>query len=218
VRIDRCSIKLIVGDYSVIHAAILALLLSTERGPEKSTAPPPTIQQVEIAPLFYQPFACIDHPEGQLSDPGDALGTDCFIVGGLRGPQAGLVRLFNGDGSRNEDWFSWRAEVHAPLDGTVTDIGVNPLTNQPGVGGNPPASYITFRRPDGTIVVYAHVMEIRVRKGDRVTAGQVIAVDGNNGTAKMPHVHIGAYLGSTPLQIRWDLRVEGQVPTLLGTK
>jgi hypothetical protein len=35
---------------------------------------------VEIAPPFYQPFACIEHPEGQLSDPGDALGTDCFIV------------------------------------------------------------------------------------------------------------------------------------------
>jgi murein DD-endopeptidase MepM/ murein hydrolase activator NlpD len=62
------------------------------------------------------------------------------------------------------------------------------------------------------------VMEIRVRKGDRVTSGQVVAVDGNNGTAKMPHVHVGAYLGSTPLQIRWDLRAEGQVPTLLGTK
>ena len=196
------------------NAAILALLLSSEL----STAAPTTIQQVEIAPLFHQPFACIDHPEGQLSDPGDALGTDCFIVGGLRGPQSGLVRLFNGRGARNEDWFSWRAEVHAPFDATVTDIGVNPVTNQPGAGGKPPASYITFSRSDGTVVVYAHVMEIRVRKGDRVASGQVVAVDGNNGTAKMPHVHVGAYLGSTPLQIRWDLRAEGQVPTLLGTK
>jgi hypothetical protein len=201
----------------VMHAALLALLLSTA-GPEKITAAPTTIRQVEIAPLFYQPFACIDHPEGQLSDLGDALGSDCFILGGLRGPQSGLVRLFNGQGSRNEDWFSWRAEVHAPFDGTVTDLGINPVTNQPGTGGNPPASYITFERSDGTVVVYAHVMEIRVRKGDRVTSGQVVAVDGNNGTAKMPHVHVGAYLGSTPLQIRWNLRVEGQVPTILGTK
>jgi hypothetical protein len=201
-----------------MQAAILALLLSSERGPEIATRPPTTIQQVEIAPLFYQPFACIDHPEGQLSDPGDALGTDCFIVGGLRGPQSGLVRLFNGDGSRNEDWFSWGAEVHAPFAGTVIDVGINPVTNKPGAGGNPPASYITFRRADGTIVIYAHVMEIRVRKGDRVVSGQVVAVDGNNGTAKMPHVHVGAYRESTPLQIRWDLRAEGEVPTLRGTK
>lgn len=201
----------------MMHAALLALLLSTA-GPEKITAAPTTIRQVEIAPLFYQPFACIDHPEGQLSDLGDALGSDCFIVGGLGGPQSGLVRLFNGQGSRNEDWFSWRAEVHAPFDGTVTDLGINPVTNQPGTSGNPPASYVTFRRSDGTVVVYAHVMEIRVRKGDRVTSGQVVAVDGNNGTAKMPHVHVGAYLGSMPLQIRWNLRVEGQVPTILGTK
>jgi hypothetical protein len=210
--------KFIVGDHSMVSAAILGLLLSTERVPEKSTAAPATIQQVEIAPLFYQPFACIDHPEGQLSDPGDALGTDCFVVGGLRGTQSGLVRLFNGQGSRNEDWFSWRAEVHAPFDGTVTDIGVNPVTNQPGVGGNPPASYIMFRKSDGTVVVYAHVMEIRVRKGERVISGQVVAEVGNNGTAKMPHVHVGAYLGSTPLQIRWDLRAEGEVPALLGTQ
>jgi hypothetical protein len=202
----------------MIQAAILVWLLSTATGAEQKTAAPTTIRQIEIAPLFYRPFACIDHPEGQLSDPGDALGTDCFIVGGLRGPRSGLVRLFNGDGARNEDWFSWRAEVHAPFDGIVTDIGVNPVTNKPGAGGNPPASYIAFRRSDGAVVVYAHVMEIRVRKGDRIVSGQVVAIDGNNGTAKMPHVHVGAYLGPTPLQIRWDLRAEGQVPTLLGTK
>jgi len=53
-----------------------------------------------------------------------------------------------------------------------------------------------------------------VRLGDRVSVGQVVALDGNNGSARNPHVHVGAYRGKTPLQIRWDLAAEGRIQTL----
>jgi murein DD-endopeptidase MepM/ murein hydrolase activator NlpD len=67
---------------------------------------------------------------------------------------------------------------------------------------------IQIRRADGIIVVLAHVANIRVKLGDRVTAGQVIANVGNNGMARNPHIHIGAWRESNaePLQIRWDLQ------------
>ncbi len=64
------------------------------------------------------------------------------------------------------------------------------------------------------MVVYAHLDDIRVHPGDHVKVGQVVALDGNNGPAKNPHVHVGAYLGNKPLQIRWDLAAEGRIQTL----
>ena len=52
----------------------------------------------------------------------------------------------------------------------------------------------------------AHVRSILVGEGDTVTAGQVVARVGNNGNADVPHVHVGAWRGDQPLQVRWDLR------------
>jgi len=196
---------------TVASIALLAIARSAQSGSETQV-----IEQIEIAPLFYLPFACIEHPEGQLSDPGDALGSDCLVVGGLRGPSPGLMRFYEGTGVHNEDWFGWHAEVHAPFDGIVKDIAINPVTNDPGKQGHPPASYISVQRSDSTVVIYAHIASASARVGERVMAGQVIALVGNNGTAKAPHIHVGAFLGKTPLQIRWNLRAEGAISTLRG--
>ena len=48
---------------------------------------------------------------------------------------------------------------------------------------------------------------------DSVKAGQVVAVDGNNGAAEAPHVHVGAFRGRVPFQVRWDQRAEGKLPS-----
>jgi hypothetical protein len=171
------------------------------------------INSVEIAPLFYQRFACTEHVNGELSDLGDALGSDCLVLGGI-GASNGFIRLFKTDGATNDDWYGWHVEVHAPFDGVVTEAGINRVTNKPGTMGKSPPGYLKFERADGVVVVYAHLDDIRVRPGDHVSAGQVVALDGNNGSARNPHVHVGAYLGKTPLQIRWDLAAEGRIQTL----
>jgi len=44
----------------------------------------------------------------------------------------------------------------------------------------------------------------RVKPGDRVKPGQILAQVGNNGYASQPQVHIGAWRGKEPLQIRFD--------------
>lgn len=155
----------------------------------------------------------MEHVRGELNDLGDALGSDCLVVGGL-GASNGLLRFYKTDGASNEDWYGWHVEVHAPFDGVVIEVATNQVTNTPGTPGQPPPGFIKFKRADGVVVVYAHLDDIRVHQGDRVRVGQVVALDGNNGSARNPHVHVGAYRDKEPLQIRWDLAAEGHIQTL----
>jgi hypothetical protein len=171
------------------------------------------IEAVEIAPLYYERFACMEHVNGELNELGDALGTDCLVLGGLSAPNE-FLRFYKKDGTTNEDWYGWHAKVHAPFDGIVIQVATNRITNTPGTTGQSPPGYIKFKRADGVVVVYAHLDDITVQQGDHVRVGQVIALCGNNGSAKNPHVHVGAYRDAQPLQIRWDLAAEGRIQTL----
>lgn len=164
---------------------------------------PPSIEAVTLHRLHNEFYVCGEHFEGELPFLGDALGADCIIEGGLEG---GFLRPFRTNGLTNEDWYGWNAEVLAPFDGTVFRVRVNNVTNQPGVPGQPPASAIVFERADGLHVTFAHLQDIRVAMGDEVRAGQVVGLVGNNGVARHPHVHVGAFRGDVPYQIRWDLR------------
>ena len=178
--------------------------------------PTRSIGVVELAPVFHRPFVCGEHPEGSLHYVGDALGRDCVIVGGLSADGSGFPRPFRATGARNTDWYGFHAAVHAPFDGVVEAVHDNPVENRPGEPSKVLAGYLAFRRADGLEVTYAHTTRPTVRVGQRVTAGQVVAVVGNNGHARMPHIHIGAWRGRTAYQIRWDLRAEGRTPALRG--
>jgi len=170
------------------------------------------IEDVVIHPVFGHAFFCFEHPEGQLVGLGDALGVDCVI----HRFADGWMRPYAGDGTSNEDWYGWGADVLAPFDGRVEEIYINPVTNTPGVIHPGRASMIRFAREDGVRVVYAHVMNVCVEVGDQVTAGQVVAQVGNNGYSRHPHIHIGAWKDDKPLQIRFDLRAMGKQYKELG--
>lgn len=166
------------------------------------------IEAVVLHPPVAEHFTGSEHPLGQLSHLGDALGVDCLV----RQFIDGWMRAHAGDGARNEDWYSWNRELLAPFDGTVVGVRINPETNLPGTMGTPPASAITFLAADGvTHVVYGHVQDVRVGESDTVRAGQVVALIGNNGMCRHPHVHVGAWRGETPLQIRFDLAAMGRL-------
>jgi hypothetical protein len=164
-----------------------------------------SIEAVMLHPPFRQPFMCSEHHDKQMAHAGDALGADCLVGGGIDGSK-GFMGLYRTDGRTNEDWWGWGAEVLAPFDGTVVGVFANPRVNQPGTQGRPPSGMVQFRSEDGTMVIIGHVTDIAVAAGARVKAGQAVAKVGNNGPARAPHVHVGAYRGDLPLQIRWDQR------------
>lgn len=173
------------------------------------TPDPKQIETIRLHPLFAAEYTCSEHFEGEMEFIGDALGADCVVVGGFdpRSP-VGFPRLFRTDGKTNEDWYGWREPVLAPFDGVVEKIHVNPTTNEPGKAGKPPASIIILKNADGVRLMIAHVAEIKVKTGDAVRAGQQIAVVGNNGFGRTPHIHIGAWRDKSPLQIVFDLRAK----------
>ena len=96
-------------------------------------------------------------------------------------------------------WSCFR-RAHARSSGYI--ITMSRMTR--GFMGKGRSASITFRDENGVHFVLAHVRDIAVEEGQQVMAGDPVAKFGNNGYSRSPHVHIGAWKGEQPLQIRWD--------------
>jgi murein DD-endopeptidase MepM/ murein hydrolase activator NlpD len=155
-------------------------------------------------PPFRSLYSCTEHWAGQFQYPGDALGTDCVVQHLVTEDGRTWLRGYRGDGARNEDWYGFGAEVLSPCTGVVERVTTNPVVNLPGAMGDAPASLVVLRQADGTRFMVAHVQDPEVQPGEAVEAGQTLARVGNNGYSRHPHIHLGAWIGETPLQIRFD--------------
>ncbi len=178
---------------------------------------PDSIGSVVIHPIVRQHFVCLEHPAGQLTYVGDALGADCLVIDPGSGPTGRFPSFHRASGARNADWYGWNQGVLAPFDGIVDSVHTNEDVNVPGNLGRARAGGIVFVRADGVRVLYAHVHAIAVAPRDVVRAGQPVARVGNNGPSVMPHTHVGAWRGREPLQIRFDLRASAKLSRQLET-
>ena len=176
-----------------------------------ASASPGEISAVLAHPIFGQPYSCTEHWQGNLKGLGDELGTDCVIqelveVGGRT-----WMRSYKRDGSRNTDWYGWDKEVLSPCSCEVLKVSENSVVNRPGMVGKPPASSVVLKRDDGVFFLLGHVAKLAVKPGDKVENGQVIAHVGNNGYSRQPHIHMGAWRGEEPMQIRFDQAAMGRL-------
>lgn len=161
------------------------------------------IENIAVYPIFDRLTLYNDHYDGELKSLGDALGRDCMICSFEIGtPQC--MRLYKNDGSRNEDWYSWNAKVYAPVSGTIKNIYINEITNVPGTINPSRASTIQIETEDLLHLIIAHIQNPTVKIGDVVTEGQLIAYVGNNGYARNPHIHLGAFKNNIPVSISFD--------------
>jgi murein DD-endopeptidase MepM/ murein hydrolase activator NlpD len=113
----------------------------------------------------------------------------------------------HGDPLKNTSYYAYGTELHAVADGVVVETKDSIPENVPGansravpitlitVGGN----HVAIDIGHGRYALYAHVQpgSLRVKVGDRVKRGQVIALLGNSGNSTEPHVHFQIADGPT---------------------
>ncbi len=107
-------------------------------------------------------------------------------------------RPFSGDGSLNEQWFDFGADVLSVAPGTVVSAR-DGMPDQP--LDQPPSGLLQTADYAGNSVVvqiaptawafYLHLKQgsVQVRVGDQVTAGQRLGALGNSGNSLGPHLH-----------------------------
>ena len=117
-------------------------------------------------------------------------------------------RLFEDDGSRNEQWFAYGAEVTAVAPGTVVfvrdDLADGTPKSLPSTlqePGDSAGNHVIVQVEPGVWAFYAHLQmgSVAVETGDQVMAGQPIGRLGNSGNSIGPHLHFGLIDGPNPL-------------------
>ncbi len=78
--------------------------------------------------------------------------------------------------------------IHSPWSGVVSEI------NDDDRGG----LSIKIEHPGGYTTGYAHNSEITVKIGQRIRAGEVVALSGNTGKSTGPHLHFSLYQQGKP--------------------
>jgi hypothetical protein len=108
-------------------------------------------------------------------------------------------RVYDGDGSSNDQYYNYGAEVLAVADATVVFIQDGKEDQEPGTamvpkdatdyGGN----QVMLQLDDDLYAWYAHLQpgSITVKAGDEVETGEVLAKLGNTGPSLGPHLHFG---------------------------
>lgn len=154
-------------------------------------------EALEVMSPFEEPSYVLNGGGGRLvndhANAGWADATDLF-------PLTRHGRLCAGQGLSAFPCFG--APVLAPVSGRIVsvvhdrpDMPIQQLDDEVTTGNS-----LTIQTSDGRFLLLAHLKQwtIRVREGDRVTAGQEIARCGNSGTAGTPHLLLQARDRATP--------------------
>jgi hypothetical protein len=116
---------------------------------------------------------------------------------------------FRGDPAKNASWSAYGAEVLAVAKALVVDVkdGIpenDPTSDQKAVPINletVAGNYVILDLGGGHFAFYAHLQpgSLRVKVGDKVRAGETLALLGNSGQSDAPHLHFHITDGNSPL-------------------
>jgi murein DD-endopeptidase MepM/ murein hydrolase activator NlpD len=118
------------------------------------------------------------------------------------------LRTHHGDPKDNGNYLCFGADALAVGDGVVVEVKDGIPENIPNqtpvvpitldtVAGN----HINLDLGGGVYAMYAHLQpgSLRVKVGDKVKRGQVLALVGNTGNSTEPHLHFQLMNGNSPL-------------------
>jgi len=196
--------------------------LTLERIANDSTREPVTLEGgvtrvdreiVVISPPLRGDWAALNGPSNVsghrrliLALNGELASAQRFGIDFLKIDSTG--KRMNGDPLKNESYFAYGQEALAVANGTVVVTKDGIPQNVPGansravpitletVGGN----HVVIDIGGGRYAFYAHVQpgSLRVKVGDKVKRGQVLALVGNSGNSTEPHLHFHIVDGIAP--------------------
>jgi murein DD-endopeptidase MepM/ murein hydrolase activator NlpD len=118
-------------------------------------------------------------------------------------------RLFHGDSKSNANFYGYGAEVIAVADGRISDlndrfpdnVGSNDRAKRIITLDNALGNSVTIDIGNGRFAIYGHLQpgSLKVKLGETVKAGQVLARLGNSGNSDGPHLHFQLTDANSPL-------------------
>lgn len=102
------------------------------------------------------------------------------------------------------------APVLSPCSGTIVAAG-DDMPDEGSMsarGAQVFGNYVAVEHESGVLIVLAHMKSgsVCVRRGDRVSAGQVVGSAGNSGRSSEPHLHVHAERNGDAVPLRFDGR------------
>lgn len=113
-------------------------------------------------------------------------------VPGERSAVFGSRRVFNGVPKSPHSGVDLRAPSGTPV--KASGPGIVVLAANLYYSGN----LVIIDHGGGLVTLYAHLSSIKVEKGERVSAGQLLGLSGSTGRITGPHLHWGAKIGGIP--------------------
>jgi hypothetical protein len=136
-----------------------------------------------------------DHRRGIFAIDGHLYSPERFAIDWLKvGPNGDS---HHDDASKNENWWGWQEPVLAVADGEITEVvdefpDNTPRVLPPVTLDNIAGNHIVLQIAQKRFVTYAHLQRgsIKVRRGDHVHRGEVLALLGNSGNTTGAHLHL----------------------------
>lgn len=196
----------------IAGAAMAEAPASSSPAPVLTPPPAPPVTAEAPAPSTSEPAAISATPKILNSGAGEekkVAALDAGTAASVAAPASGSVadgklrwpakgRIIAGYGPRTDGTHNdginisvpAGTDIHAAEGGTVAYAG----SELKGYG-----NLILVRHDNGIVTAYAHASEMLVKRGDRVTRGQVIAKAGKTGAVDQPQVHFEVRRDQTPV-------------------
>jgi murein DD-endopeptidase len=173
--------------------------------------------------IAFNALTSYDHRRALQAVDGRLRIAQRFAIDWMRlGPDG---RLFHGDAKSNDNFYGYGAEVLAVADARVSDLrdglsdndGATERSSRVVTVDSAVGNYLTLDLGSGRFALYAHLQpgSLKVKLGDHVNAGQVLARLGNSGNSDAPHLHFQLTDGNSPMGSE-GIPYEFEVFTQLG--
>ena len=164
--------------------------------PKVAAAAAPKAEAEDHAPKPYTPPAGKETNVASIQQNTQAAAPKSSGIGKLRWPARGqVVSRFGAsdDGHRNDG-----IDISVP-EGTPVKAAENGVVIYSGSGLKEYGNTVLIRHDDGLVTVYGYAKDLKVKRGDKVTRGEVIADSGMSGEANRPKLHFEVRKDATPV-------------------